>query len=783
MDLKRLGVSIDPRPAQAGARAVDRELQRIGDSADRNLNRLDRANRKAGAGGRAAGADMAFLQAQSVLAAGGLGRAAGAMGAFGAAAAGAVAALAPLLAVLLPIIAAVKVFSAVVGAAKRGVAIAGEIQRLEIALTALTGSSSEASRVIDELRQTALNTGVAIADQARTVQKFIALGFSTDDAIQLQKNILDVAGAVGLTSTEANLLGSALAQVQAKGVVSMEELRQQIAEKGIPAIEELQRKTGLFGEAFFKAIADGEVPAQDLIDIFLNLEGSFAKFEGGAERIAQSIPGQLAVLQESFNDLLLRFGQPIADAIGPIIQDLINIIQSGQGFAERFGQLIGDSIRILYQAISDGTLEDLLATTFLAGVESGLNFLANGFVRVVGEFGALLVSAIEFGATKLGNLFKSAFAGAVNFFAERIETIIQAIVSVLQKAADIAVKVSASAGKVLDLPPVAVPGSGFLGRAEPSLDERSFGDILAGNRQTVDFASEQLKDPFGSFFNDRAAGQAQGLLDKSLQANPRGSFTFEPEATPAAGGELAGGAAADAGKAGTEATKKTNEELEKQLGIVDSLKKRLGELATDWGNVGRIISDIAEGAIKSFSDNLATALTNIATGAQSAGAAFRDMANAVIQSIIQMIIQMTIQLAVAQALTALGVPVGALSAIGGAANAATSSHAGTGNGGRVTSNRGFSKFHNGGTLSSENLALTDQNETILTRRRAEDLERELASARETSTPTASESDKGMTIVNVLDQNEVLEMIAANPDVTVNAINRRRRQVEGILKQR
>jgi hypothetical protein len=38
-------------------------------------------------------------------------------------------------------------------------------------------------------------------------------------------------------------------------------------------------------------------------------------------------------------------------------------------------------------------------------------------------------------------------------------------------------------------------------------------------------------------------------------------------------------------------------------------------------------------------------------------------------------------------------------------------------------------------------------------------------------------------VNVLDQSEVLEMVAGNPDVTVNAISRRRKQVDGILKQK
>lgn len=804
MDLKRLGVSIDPKGAQAGARKVEKALEGMGGTAKRVLKDTDRKLDEMGTSGKVAGdkikqgsdkatsslkrtgqaakrtgqqvngagQDFAFLQAQSVLAAGGLGRASVAMGAFGAAAGGAMAALAPLLAVLLPIIVAIKAFQGILGAGIEGTKLAGEIQRLEISFTALTGSTNEAKRVLEELKRTALQTGVAVSDQARTVQKFIALGFETDDAIKLQKNILDVAGAVGLTATEANLLGSALAQVQSKGVVSMEELRQQIAEKGIPAIDELQRKTGLFGKAFFDAIAKGEIASKELIDIFLNLEGSFGKFEGGAKRLAKSIPGQVNIIRESWKSLLMTLGEPIAQAVGPIFEDLINILQSGSTFAESLGRAIGDTIKILYQAISDGTLSGLLGTAFMAGIEQGLNFLANGFIEAVLTFGALIVTAIEHSGAVIGSVFKGAFVAVINFFAAGIEKI-------LRLASDTAVKIGHAAGKEINIAPIP---EGFLGRIEAApADVTPFGDRFAANKEFAAFGADKLKDPFGTFFQDKAGQQAGNLIDKFNRENAGPGFTFA-----AAGGEealpLAVGTDPKKGASG-KATKETNELLREQATILESLRERLSEIGTEWSDLGVIVSDIAEGAITSFADNLSTALANVASGAESAGEAFRNMANAVVQSIVQMVIQMTIQLAVAQALAALGVPVGTFSGIANAARAVPVNHAG-GNGGNVrTGRRGFSKFHDGGVLSSENIGLTDQNETVLTRRRAEEVEQALNASRTPSTTAAPSEGRPLQILNVLDKNEVLEMVAANPDVTVNAISRRRRQVHGMLNER
>ncbi len=273
---------------------------------------------------------------------------------------------------------------------KSGLGLAGELERTGIALEALTGSGANAKQVLDEMRATWLRTGVAIEDQAPTIQKFLALGFSQGDAMQLQKNILDVAGAVGMTTSEAALLGSALAQVKAKGVVSMEELRQQIAEKGVPVIEALATKLGVAQGALIQMVEDGKVPAQTLIDLFLNMEGSFGKFIGGSTRMGASFLGMLGRLRGAWNLMLADFAAPIADSLKPLIGSAMSMVDTFRTKAAAAGKAVGDALIYSFALISSGKTFQLIGTSLSAAFEMALNTLSRGFIAIVQVFPKML---------------------------------------------------------------------------------------------------------------------------------------------------------------------------------------------------------------------------------------------------------------------------------------------------------------------------------------------------------------------------------------------------------
>ena len=271
-----------------------------------------------------------------------------------------------------------------------GFDLAGEIERTGVALTALTGSAPEAARVLDDMRATWLRTGADIAEQSGTIRKFIALGFSTDDAMKLQKNILDVAGAVGLTSAEAGQLGSALAQVQAKGIVSMEELRQQIAEKGIPVFDLLSKKLGVTQGELMKLVGDGKVPAEALLSIFLNMEGSLGKFSGGAERMGMTFTGLVARMKGAWELLRAEFIAPIADSLKPILDAGIAKLQSFKEAFRAAGNVIGDNILSIFALIQGGRVGEAFSTGMTTAVEVAVDLLWRGVKSAAAMLGTAL---------------------------------------------------------------------------------------------------------------------------------------------------------------------------------------------------------------------------------------------------------------------------------------------------------------------------------------------------------------------------------------------------------
>jgi len=284
-----------------------------------------------------------------------------------------------------------------------GMSTASDMERMSVSLGSLTGSAAESTKIIESMRKTWVDTGVDISSQASTIQKFIALGFKSDDAIKLQKNILNVAGAVGMSSEEAKGLGTALAQVKAKGVVSMEELRQQIAEKGVPVFEALAQKMGVTQVALIKMVEDGKVPAEELISIFMNLEGQFGRFAGGAELLGKTFGGIIGRIKGAWSMLLADFAAPIMSAIKPMLLDALALIESFKATAVNAGTAIGNAILSAYALMKSGKSFDLLKAGFVLAVTGAMDALMRGIRSAVAFLAAALPPIFEFAVTRISD--------------------------------------------------------------------------------------------------------------------------------------------------------------------------------------------------------------------------------------------------------------------------------------------------------------------------------------------------------------------------------------------
>jgi len=789
-DIAKFGIEIDPREASSGADKVKRGLRDIGREAETTQNKVDRSFRKQGRGAqrmartaRGAFGDLtngivdlldgigllnngfgslirrgqnlqqagqrmsgvfgsvatqgAAAGAGSSAAATGIGAAGGAAGAAG----GAMAALLPILAAIaaafLAIVAAVKATTFVFGQIKRGVGLAAEFEKTQVAMEVLVGSTRTANRVLEDLREFSDLTPLSPAEVQNAGRTLLAFGSDVGSVVGEIQRIGDVAQGVQAPLGEiATLYGKARVQ----GTLFAEDINQ-LTNRGIPVIQLFAEQLGVSTEQVKKMGSEGKITFENLEQAFITMTSEGGKFQGMMERTSQTFAGRVSTLSGLWDNLVKEMGEPVRDALKPLLEDLIGIVRLLTPIAVEFGTQLGNAIRILYEGISSGQLEKLLGLTLLAGFETAVD----GFLKLV-------MATIQFAGKELGNVLGKAFGNATDFFRKALNGVIQAITDALNKVVDVYNTVTDS------------NVGGFINRGIPTTgagfapDERSFADVLDGQASIV-----------GTNARDSAANLAADLLQRSQARTEMEELNRDPSPTREIEnqlGQLTGGGGGG-GSGGAAATS----------GQLEDTKLATQQLLEDFGNLQQQMDQFTATTLSNFASSISDAFSSIALGTKDAKTAFVDMANAIVEQIVRMIIQLTIQLALQQALGMSGGTGAIVGALGGAATA----HSGGLAGSRQAGSRGVgpSTFHSGGITSSEAAIKVDRNETILTRRRSEELEMELSESRNGGSQ-ASQGGTPVQILNVTDPAQVADAIAANPDMIVNAISRRAPAVRSMI---
>lgn len=476
-----------------------------------------------------------------------------------------------------------------------GVKEAAENERFQMRFEVLTGSRGQGNRALADLREDAMRTGVTLQNMADNVGKFIAFGFAEDEALALQRGILDVGGAVGLTNRDMKLLGVALSQIAAKGchgidspirmrdgsvkmvqdivpgdvlmgpdggprwvrylargrqmmfqvqptrghidgnpqrmpnfdvnldhkmrvsvrdgvpftltveqylampsevqsalrlvhadhedvhffvkpigegdfygfnisgdhlyldghgfehhnTAQMEELRQQVAEKGIPIFKALEQQLGVTGAELSKMIQEGKVGADVVMDIFKGAasgEGPFARFTGGAEKMANTFLGKIAVIQVKWQEFLRVFGAPIREALVPFLEIASTHMDNMLTKADSWGRKVANVVtyvaaiateiqKLDFSEAGENFRETLRAATIwlqnqmnkvmMAAISGSITFMMDSFSRV---FGVLRILFGKDMRTLMENSFRAGTAllqgqllRAANVFLQKME--------------------------------------------------------------------------------------------------------------------------------------------------------------------------------------------------------------------------------------------------------------------------------------------------------------------------------------------------------------------------
>lgn len=239
--------------------------------------------------------------------------------------------------------------------AKSFIDTAASFEKTKLMLEGLMGSSEKADQAFTWIKDFATKTPFDIESVSNAFVKLKVSGIDpTSGALQI---LTDAVAAFGGGGEELKRLMAAISQMSGKGVVSMEELRQQVGEVLPTAMKVMAREMGISIEDLTARISSGSLEAS--VGIKALLTGLEKDYKGAGQRMMsgwQGIMQQMTSAWQALQDTLMKAG--VFDALKKAIQNLTSQLKTEafQNAARSLGTVIAglakDFVSVANTAVS-----------------------------------------------------------------------------------------------------------------------------------------------------------------------------------------------------------------------------------------------------------------------------------------------------------------------------------------------------------------------------------------------------------------------------------------------
>lgn len=261
---------------------------------------------------------------------------------------------------------------------------------------ALVGESARATTLwVQKLAVISPYTSQDVGNIFRVAQ---AYGLSAQAAKDLLPPLLDLGSAAGLDADVLERVALAMGQVQARGKLTGEEIRQ-LGNAGIPIREILVKNLGIANSEFEHFVEEGMFTADVVIPLITK---ALQDFDGAAEEISKNT---LTGLAQAFKETL-QIGQTdffggIGEAVKEQLQDIVALVTNPQfrPMLVVLGEEIGKAFSEMLNAVRNGVMGLIKVVTSIS--PETMKFIAVFAVGVTAAIGfsvalALLSSAVAF---------------------------------------------------------------------------------------------------------------------------------------------------------------------------------------------------------------------------------------------------------------------------------------------------------------------------------------------------------------------------------------------------
>lgn len=391
---------------------------------------------------------------------------------------------------------ALKGLQAVWTEAQAAVGEAANRETMQTAFIPLLGSAKAAKDRMAELADFAAKTPFqlpGIAAASRTLEALTDGVLSTGDGLTL---VGDVASAFNQPIEEIAVhIGRLYSGLDSGRPVG--EAMQRLQELGAITPDVRSRLEKLQAEGK-KGSEVWQVAADDL-----------ARFSGGMELQSKTWDGKISTLSDNWVKVRASFGEPIIDALKPLLDDGIGTIESMAAKAREIGETIAYAMRFMIESFKQGEAWNLAKLGLTLAFQESVNFLWRMLMGVCEAIPQYLVQAFKTGVQILDILTDASFWSIVgNAFVGVMRTAVNGILALLSEGIANLIEYIPGMGKQAawmhglsrEFEKDADRGAAQVGGAAKSFID-SYGDRIL--RQVADNFSA-LQDAFSEGFSNAA---------------------------------------------------------------------------------------------------------------------------------------------------------------------------------------------------------------------------------------------------------------------------------------
>jgi tape measure domain-containing protein len=288
---------------------------------------------------------------------------------------------------------------------------AGKFETIEAQFETLTGSVTEAQKVIKGLSDFTAKTPFQFPGVAAAGKQLLAFKVQNEELIPTLRRIGDVAAATGAPLKDLTLI---FGQVKAAGKLTGERLLQ-LEERAIPIGPALAKTMGVAESSIRDLVSKGEIDFKTFEKAFASLseKGGLA-FEGMAKR-SQTLEGRLSTMSDNFDLVVAAVGKnfiPVLKQATAALTNMLEFIRENPGLTDFIAKMLIAGT-VTGGIVTTGALAITMFLKLRAAIVAstiatkGLSFAVKGLVGATGI--GLLIAFLP----EIIEGFKFAFDGAV----------------------------------------------------------------------------------------------------------------------------------------------------------------------------------------------------------------------------------------------------------------------------------------------------------------------------------------------------------------------------------